>query len=156
MTESRIPETIDAIVAALTSAFQSTNTPVFDGPVLSGDYMANCVYIGYDGDPSYAEELSSTTQQKWAGIGQRKRDEDNVITCAIVTLTGDAMDGWKATRDAAYSRLEVVGQTLRGDPSLGLTPPSVAEVWPREYLQEAGPGGYQARLVFSIHQTTRV
>lgn len=156
MTESRIPETIDAIVAELKTAFENTNTAVFDGPVLSGDYMANCVYIGYDGDPSYAEELSSTTQQKWAGLGQDRRDEENVITCAIVTVTGDDLSSWKPARDATYSLLEVIGQTLRSDPSLGLPPPSVAEVWPGEYRQEAGPAGYQARLVFSIHQNTRV
>lgn len=151
MVETRLPAAIDAIVASLKAA----GLTVWDGPILSGDY-GDAVYVGYDADPGIGEEHASTTTQAWAGLGQRKRDEENQITCAVVTVTGDDLTAWKPARDAAYALLETVGQVLRADPSLALSPPSVAELRPGDYFQEPGPAGFQARIVFSIHHKTRV
>lgn len=148
MVESRVPLAIDAIVTVLTAA----GLKVWDGPVITDDY-ADAVYIGYDGDPE-GEQRAAAVEQKWSGLGQRKRDEDSQIIGAVVVSTGDA--GWKAARDKAYTMLGVVGQSLRADPSLGLSSPSIAELWPAGYYQEAGPSGLQARLVFAIHHQTRV
>jgi len=152
MTETRLPAAIDAVVTALTAA----GLTVWDGPVITGDYAVACVYVGYDGDPSYEEERASSTQQTWAGLGAKRRDETNEIVCAAVTITGNDAPSWKAARDSVYALVETVGQTLRADPSLGLSAPSVAELWPGDYFQEAGPAGYQARVVFSINHKTRV
>jgi hypothetical protein len=153
MVETRLPASIDAIVAALQPVLAPT--PVYDGPILTGDY-SNAVYIGYDADPSGAEDHAGSTQQTWAGLGQRKRDEEIQIICAVVTLTGNADTSWKASRDSAFALLEKVGQTLRADPSLALSPPSVAELMPGDLFQENGPEGLQARIVFAIHHKTRV
>jgi hypothetical protein len=154
MTEWRIPAAIDAIVTAL----QATALTVWDGPMVTGDFT-EAVYIGYDAAPDGGEELASTTVQQWAsGIGQRARDEENEIVCAAACLLGD--EGWKAVRDRVAAMLEIVGKTLRGNdsigPSLGLSPPSVAELWPGQYFQEALEQGYQGRLAFTIRYKTRV
>jgi hypothetical protein len=82
--------------------------------------------------------------------------ETNEIVCAAVTITGNDARSWKSARDSVYALIETVGATLRADPSLGLSAPSVAELWPGDYFQEAGPAGYQARVVFSINHKTRV
>lgn len=154
MTETRLPALIDAVVAALKAADPDLN--VWDGPIITGDYD-NAVYIGFDGRYEDFEETASSTQQQWAsGIGQNARDEDHQVTCAVVVLTGDADTSWKPTRDRAYAILETVGQVLRADPSLGLPPPSVAELWPGDYYQENSPQGLQGRIVFSVHSKTRV
>ena len=97
MTEWRLPAAIDAIVAAL----QGLGVQVWDGPIVSGDYD-DAIYIGFDGDYG-GEELAATTVQTWAGIGQRKRDEDHTITCAVVVLLGNESTSWKPARDKALA-----------------------------------------------------
>ncbi len=154
MSEWRLPAAIDAIVAAL----QGSGITVWDGPLVTGDFT-DAVYIGYPGT-SNDEEQASSTRQEWAGIGQRKRNDEHEIVCSIVALVGDAATSFKPARDAVAALLEIVGQTLRNDaslgPSLGLSPPSVAQVMPGDYFQENGPFGLQARLLFSINYRTRV
>src|SRR5206468_7305615 len=113
MTEWRLPAAIDAIVAAL----QGLGVQVWDGPIVSGDYD-DAIYIGFDGDYG-GEELAATTVQTWAGIGQRKRDEDHTITCAVVVLLGNESTSWKPARDKVAALLDAVGQALRNDATLG-------------------------------------
>lgn len=152
MVQSRLPASIDAIVEALTTA----GVTVWDGPILTGDY-GDAIYIGYDADPQGGEERASSTEQTWASaIGQKARNEDLQIICAIVTLTGNDDASWKPARDTAFALLETVGTVLRADPSLGLSPPSVAELWPGDYFQEVGPAGLQTRIAFVINHKTRV
>lgn len=148
--ETRGPAVIDAIVAALQAAGLTT----WDGPILTGDY-SDAVYVGYDADPEGDQQASSTAQE-WAGIGLRRRNEEIDVTCAAVALTGESDETWKRARDAAYTLMETVGATLRATPSLGLGSPCVAELQPGDYFQENGPEGYQARVVFTVHITTRV
>jgi hypothetical protein len=155
MTEWRLPAAIDAIVAAL----QTAGIQVWDGPLVTGDY-SDAVYIGYDADPRGGEELASVTQQDWAGIGQRRRNDEHTITCAIVVLIGTDATSWKPARDKVAALLDTVGQVLRNDatlgPSLGLSPPSVAQLQPGSYFQESLEEGFQARLLFTINYRTRV
>lgn len=156
MTETRMPAAIDAIVSRLKTA----GLTVWDGPILTGDY-SNAVYVGFDGDYNDGEERASTTFQEWHGLGAKARRETIDVACAIVALTGNADTTWKPCRDTAVAMLETVGQTLRADPSLGLGPPTVsgdfvAELEPGDFFQEAGPGGMQARIVFTVHIKTRV
>lgn len=155
MAESRIPAAIDAVVDAL-EALDVPDLMIWDGPVLSGDYVVNCIYIGCDGSFMENEERASSTQQSWAGLGAKRRDEENQIVCAAVFATGNDMPRWKPARDAVYALVELVGTTLRANPSLGLSAPSVAELWPGDFFQEFGPSGYQARVVFTINHKTRV
>lgn len=159
MAESRLPAAIDYLVGVFTnsSALQALNVVTWDGPPVSEDYR-DAVFVGYDaGGTDSSEFQAATIAQKWAGIGQRKRDEETQITCAVVVTMGDP--GWKPVRDRAFAILEAVGQILRADPSLGLTPPadySIAEMWPGDYFQIAEENGWQAVLQFVVHHKTRV
>ncbi|OLE27975.1 MAG: hypothetical protein AUG44_08785 [Actinobacteria bacterium 13_1_20CM_3_71_11] len=148
--ESRIPATVDAIVTAL----QTAGLNVLDGPVLTGD-PSDVVLIGFDGD-NEGEQQAATNTQTWAGIGAKKRDEEFEIIGAICVLVGGSDPSWKSTRDRTFSYLETMGQTLRANPSLGQSPPFVAELIPGDYFQENTTVGYQARIVFRIHVKTRV
>jgi len=156
MAASRIPAVIDALVALLEAA--DLGAPIWDGPIVSGN-ATDAIYVGYDADPEGGEEQGSDAQQQWAGIGTESRNEDGQIICAIVVLTGNQITSWKEPRDRVFALLDGVGGAIRGTPakaSLGLSPPMTAELWPGAYYQEVGPEGYQARLLFQIHYTTRV
>jgi hypothetical protein len=149
---------VDAIVAALTTAFAnaSPTVKVWDGPVVSGDY-SNAVYVGYDADPEAVEFIAVNGLQQWAGLGAKKRDEELDIACAILVNFVASEDTWKPTRDAAFAIYDIVGQTLRADPSLGQAPPFVAEITTHRYSQEPfGDNKWQARIVFGVHIKTRV
>lgn len=151
MLTSRVPATIDALVAGFTAAGLKT----WDGPVLTGDF-ADSVYVGYDGDPEGDYE-AATMDQQWAGLGAKARTETFDIICAVVVLIGD--DGpqiVKMARDTAYSMLATAETVLRADPSLAQIPMFVAEIRPMAIYIEPGPQGDQARLVFHIHVQTRI
>lgn len=156
MPETRSPAAIDAIVAAL----QAAGLETFDGPVINGNQGLK-VFIGYDGDPA-GDFLASITDQRWSGIGQRKRDETITIRCAIVSGVGNDDASWKPVRDAVYAAYDQIGQIMRGSasslgPSLGLTAPSVAECMTEgNFYQEPSEAGMQGRLAFTITYKTRV
>lgn len=148
--ESRVPATIDALVAL----WEGAGLTAWDGPIVSGTY-GDAVYVGYDADPE-GDQRAAATNQEWAGIGQRKRDEDIDVVCAAVALIGESDNSWKRARDAVYALIETAGQALRSDPSIGQAPPFVAGLIPGDYFQENSPAGYQARVVFIVRVKTRV
>ncbi|MEU0797175.1 hypothetical protein ABZ342_44535 [Amycolatopsis sp. NPDC005961] len=155
---------MDAIVAALTTAFNGQEVRVWDGPVASGDY-ANAVYIGYDADPEAAEFIAANGLQQWDGLGAKKRAEELDIVCAVlVDFVESDTNSWKATRDTVFGIFDTVGQTLRANPSLGQPPPFVAEIANSRYSQEFAELQVgesiavkpQGRIVFTVHIKTRV
>lgn len=149
MAISRLPGTIDAVVSVLEAA----GLVVYDGPV-THDQLDDCVYIGYDGDPT-GRFKAGDTNQTWAGsIGTARRDETFDITCAIVVTRGD--NETKLARDTAYDILGTVESTLRANPGLGFTSPYVAGVRPRETFYAPFNDGLQARIVFLVTVQTRV
>lgn len=151
MAETRVGAAIDAIKTALDTVNGLT---VWDGPIVSGDY-SDAVYIGYDADPD-GDFQAADIGQVWVGVGAtRTRDEEIDITCAAVALVGEA-ETWKTPRDTVLALVESVGQKLRADTSLGLSPPCRAELTSGGYFQEPGSAGWQARLVFNVRVTTRV
>lgn len=152
MSSSRAPAAVDALVAALTGA--ALSFPVWDGPVLSGDY-SDGAFIGYDGDP-LGERRSMSTTADWAGIGARKRNEITDILCAAVAVSGDGIP--KDARDRAYAILAAVETVLRTDPSLAQTPtPFVASISTHELMWDwLETAGLQARLTFTVHVETRI
>jgi hypothetical protein len=150
--ETRLAAAIDAVYDALTAA--ELDADVWDGPILSGN-VRDTIHVGFDADPE-GDAQSGASEQEWAGIGTRKRNETLDITCAAVVSVGGGDSRWKSTRDRAITLIDAVGEALRANPSLGLPPPCVAELRPGEYFQENGPNGYQARFVFTVHIETRV
>lgn len=147
---SRFAQTIDAVVTELRTA----GLTVFDGPE-TVMYLEDCVWVGYDANPSNKSFLQGTTSQDWSGTeGRRARSESFDIICAVQSVRGD--NDVKATRDAAYDILGTVESVLRANPSLGFTPPFVAAVRPRETSMVPFEDGFGCRITFTISVKTRV
>lgn len=153
MSTSRAPAAVDQLYALLTAALGTAN-PVWDGPPVTGDFR-DCVYLGYDGDPS-GERRSVTGQQEWAGIGAKKRSETLDIICAAAAISGDGTA--KPARDKVYALMGQVETTLRADPSMGQSPtPFVASVHsPELFFEWIEQMGLQARLTFHVLIETRI
>lgn len=149
--ETRLAAAIDALYDALIAA--NLGVDVWDGPIVNGN-TGDTIHLGYDADPE-GDAQAGTSQQEWAGLGKRTRDEELDITGAAVVLLGNS-DRWKGPRDRAIALIEGIGQVLRANPSLSQAPPFTAELQPGEYFQESGTNGYQARFVFTVHIRTRV
>jgi hypothetical protein len=146
---SRLFAVVDAIVAALTAAGVKT----WDGPVLTGDFDA-AVFVGYDASPD-GDFRAAALDQSWSqSVGSARRDETIEVICAAWALVGG--DSTKGARDAVQALFTAVETTLRANPSLGFSPPCVAEVKPRELFCEPTDQGYQVWLTFSIYVRTRV
>lgn len=152
---SRAPATIDKLVELWTAAAvaaQGTFT-VWDGPLVTGDYGPG-IHVGYDGDPE-GDYKAVESDEEWAGIGAKNRDEEFDVICAAVALVGD--NDVKLARDTVYSLLAVAATTLREDPSLAQTPsPFVAEFRPGPVYFEPSPNGLQVRGLFNVHVKTRL
>jgi hypothetical protein len=151
VSSSRVPASVDALVAALKAA---VSFPVYDGPELSSEYT-DAVFIGFDGDP-LGERKAVTTTADWAGIGAKRRSEIIDILCAAVAVSGDGIP--KDARDRVYVVLGSVETVLRADPSLAQTPPPfVASITTHELLWDwLETAGLQARLTFTVHIETRI
>lgn len=152
MSSSRVPASVDGVVTALAGA--SLSFPVYDGPVLAGEFT-DAVFIGYDGDPLGERRAVSATAD-WAGIGAKKRNELIDVLCAAVAVSGDGIP--KDARNRAYAVLGAVETVLRTDPSLAQTPtPFVASITTHELFWDwLETAGLQARLTFTIHIETRI
>lgn len=120
--QSKIPDALDAIVAAFTAAFTGSSPRVFvrDGPWLateSGGATAQDMAIGWSGfypgyqypSRSMSEELgeaavtASNTEAGWAP----SQEENFTVGCASLVLSGaDPKPGeWSKLRHAAYGNI---------------------------------------------------
>lgn len=151
MATSRIPATIDAIIAKFTTA----GATVLDGPTITADY-SDALFVGYDGDPDGDYVSVDEIATEWQGLGAKTRSEEFDVVCAAVALVGDAVDGVKTARNQVFALLALAENALRSDPSLGQAPPFVAEVQPGLVFIEPAESGYQVRVPFSIHVETRI
>lgn len=149
MAPSRVPPTIDALVALFTDAGLKT----WDGPLVTGDYEP-AVHVGYDGDPE-GDFKAVEADQEWIGLGAKRREEEFDVICCATALVGDSEV--KLARDAVFAMTATVESALRADPSLGQVPtPYVAEYRPGDLFIEDTPAGYQARARFNVHVKTRI
>lgn len=150
MTETRIAEVIDALVAVLGAGLAGK---VIDGPPVTNDPLKEAVFVGYDGDPE-GEGQAAETDQQWAGIGLKRRDETIQVTCAVVVWRGSTSA--KPVRIRVLELLDEVGQILRVDPSLGLPSPTVAEFASGQLFQAQRQSGIECRIPFIVRVKTRV
>lgn len=148
MGTSRVPDTINALVAALVT----TGVTTWDGPVVTGDFDS-AVFVGYDGDPE-GDFTTVLMDQQWAGLGNRSRTEVFDIVCAAVVLLGN--EDVRSAREATFALLATVETAVRNAPTLGQAPTFVAQMKPMQLLTEPTTSGFQARLVFHVHVETRI
>lgn len=146
---SRFPGTIDKVIEVLEAA----GLLVYDG-IEEVNSTADCVHIGWDGDPK-GRFKAGDTKQEWAGtVGANRRDEEFDIICCAIATRGD--NNVKFARDTVYDLLGTVEATLRANPGLGFTSPYTAGVRPRETFMIPFNDGISARVVFTITVKTRV
>lgn len=152
MSTSVVGAVIDALVTALTTA----GINVVDGPAVNAaDTGTDTLYIGWDGTEEGSDAAS--TDQEWAGLGNRARDENLTITCYAEATRGDTT--LKPTRDAALAVVAAVETALRSDPQLGgaLTGPSHAQFGAIDRLaQPQTPAGSRCGVVFTVTAFARL
>lgn len=160
-----VPATLAALYELATEAVAEYNArpdadpdyPVrpWYGPVVTGD-PADSVFIGYDGDPDGDMEAVASDED-WAGIGAKRRDERFTVRCAIVVLVGTAVPLDAIER--VYAILAIIAHRLRVDPSLGLGPPRspvyYAEIASVAVHNDQTSRGIQTRMVFGVRVRTR-
>lgn len=160
-----VPATLAALYELATTAAAEYNArpdadpdyPVraWYGPVVTGD-PADSVFVGYDGDPE-GDMQAVSSDEDWAGIGAKRRDERFTVQCAIVVLVGTAVPLEAIER--AYAILAIIAHRLRVDPSLGLGPPRspvyYAEVGSVAVHNDQTSRGIQTRMVFGVRVRTR-
>jgi hypothetical protein len=167
-------ELVDAFVALLLGASpdgtvtlttngvdgKPINYTVSDGPPTSDDFPPYAVFVGWDGDPE-GDYQAVATNQDWAGLGARRRNETDEIVCCLVAEYGDG-DGWKPARDIGLAIQQDVETKLREHPDLGLTPNGVRQVIQAEFkptgvFQEPdSETGFQFRVAFTVSVETRI
>jgi hypothetical protein len=150
---SRIPELIDAFVAALEASVDLAGVKVVDGPLVSDSAASEWVFVGYDADPEGDFVTASTTQQ-WAGLGAKAKSEDIQLAGAVLVRLGST--AVKACRNRTFEVFGAVEATLRADPSLGLPSPTVCGISETAFHTEQTDRGVQGRLPFTLTCTTRI
>ncbi|MEV7755628.1 glycoside hydrolase domain-containing protein [Streptomyces griseofuscus] len=126
-TASRVPELIDAFLAALAGAPGLETVRVVDGPIVSDSAASEWAFIGFDADPE-GEVMTAQTIQEWAGIGARAKNETITLTSAI--LVQRSSTDVRAARVRAFEIFAAVEAAVRADSSLGLPPPTVCSISP--------------------------
>lgn len=152
MSTSAIPDVIDALVTACTSAL--TNISVYDGWGVSDD-PGDFLMIGVDDPDANNETNSGSSQQDWANATGTKRNESGDISCAALSWNGDSDQ--KAARTAVFATTAAVEDVLRSDYTLGL--PTL--LWTSygtstQLTQSVNSTGAMALVVFKVHFEARI
>jgi hypothetical protein len=106
-----------AVIEALVDLWNNAlDVPVYDGPnaVEEAEYAA--VWVGYDPTDDNAQAVESS--QTWAELGNRAKNEEGTITCAVAAWSGDSTTIKRRQRVAELlSELETA---LRADLTLSV------------------------------------
>ena len=114
MSTSVIPDLIARLVTTFDSALPA-DVLVVDGDIVTGE-PGTTLMVGWD-DPDNERATSATSNQEWAGIGAKARNEDGEITCLVVALDGNSV--MATARATAKAVTDAVENALRADPNLG-------------------------------------
>lgn len=122
-----ITSSVPSVIAALVSLFTSAATlgqatppvTVYDGPQTTEDAPPLILWVGLD-DPDNpdAAPLAASSQQEWAGIGKRGRNETVVVECVAYAWSG--LDDIAGARTAAYGIMAAVETVMQATDSSGL------------------------------------
>lgn len=151
MSTSRIPATIDALVAIFAAALPDVQ--VLDGPP-NVNLASDFVTVGWS---PYKDTAVDATQQ-FASLGTQRREEDFTIACYADSYSGDT--GTSARRARVFQLVGVIERTLRtdsgGDPTLGGVLTLWAEMGDCILHQEIDDRGLVVGVTFHIHCKTRI
>jgi hypothetical protein len=102
---SRVPALLDYLVTLFTNAatIGQANPPVtvYDGPPVTALNAPLTLYVGLTDPDSDAAEPAGESQQAWAALGRRGRDETVTIHCVA--------EAWSGTDTVAVQRAAAAG-----------------------------------------------
>ncbi|MFC8658454.1 hypothetical protein ACFUCT_25105 [Streptomyces parvus] len=142
---SRVPELIDALVAALRADPALKGVEVTDGPEVTETGAPDWLVVGFDGDPDGGFQAAQTLGG-WASLATG-REEQIEVPVAAVASRGDT--DVRAARMRVYeigARLEAL---LAADPGVGLRSLEVA-IEASQLFQPQTDQGVQARLLLTV------
>jgi hypothetical protein len=97
---------------------------------------------------------TTSSEQRWAQLGARRRDEDYRIEVAImVTTPGQSQ---QSATERAFELLGVIENELRDDPGLGLEGVICVEVADPQVDEAPDTDGYIALVITGIRVTARI
>ncbi len=152
MATSCTPRLIDALLATFHATFDPLKVPVLDGPEPTDENPGQFIAVGYDGDPTTADDQAAAFTQEWAALGQLARHEDIEVVCCVCVLSADNV---KAARDATYALFSQVELDLRATPWQGAGV-QWAHVTAGTYHPVATESGMGGRLAFTISARCRI
>ncbi|MET7479536.1 hypothetical protein ABZT17_34955 [Streptomyces sp. NPDC005648] len=150
---SRVPELIDAFIAALEASADLDGVQIVDGPLVTDSAATEWVFVGYDGDPD-GEFMTTQTTQQWAGLGAKAKSEDIALVCSVLVRRGST--DVKACRMRTFAIFGAVEAVVRANPSLGLPPPTICSVAEHTFHTEQTDRGIQGRMPFTLTSSTRI
>jgi hypothetical protein len=145
MATSAVFAVIDGLYASMTAALPQVL--VLDGQGDTED-PGDFLMIGVEDPDSDAYADSAESEQSWAGIGNRARDEKGTVTCCALSWNGNGDQ--KAARDGVKAITDAVENVLRNDPTLGgvLPGPGWAQFGGRLNLSQIQTEAGAASLAF--------
>ncbi|AGP56185.1 hypothetical protein [Streptomyces rapamycinicus] len=155
MATSRVPASIEALLAIWRAAPGLAGVQILDGPP-TGD-QANADYLTVGWSPT--SELAVEFAQEFNAAGARTRDEEFSILCFLDTWTGDT--DVAARRARAFELLAVCEETIRASNS-NPTAPTLngavlwAEIASGSLMQTNTDQGVRAAIPFVVACRARI
>jgi hypothetical protein len=143
---SRLPELIDAVVAACTGAPGLEDVAVTDGPVVTDSRAGEWLIVGYDGDQAGSFEAGQT-EGGWSDL-YTGREEQLQLVVAVLVLRGATEI--RAARQRAYEIAGPLEQLLAANPSLGMPGAGDIAIGTSVLVQEQTDRGAQVRLLLQL------
>lgn len=139
---TKLPEAMDALIAAYRTAPELTGVTVRDGPSTSQATVMEVVSVGYTGDDGEKDAEADTRVE---GMGADR--ERITIRCVAAVLKGG--NDIPAARKRAYELLTAAGAAIGRDPRLGGTVMR-ARISGHTLQQHLTDRGAQAVIVFTV------
>ena len=116
---SRVPALIDYLVTLFTNdatlGAASPPVQIFDGPATTMLDSQLKLYIGWTDPDSTGDEPAAESQQDWAALGRRARNEQVTIHCCAEAWTG--LDDVKTVRTSVTGITAAVETLMQADTS---------------------------------------
>jgi hypothetical protein len=146
-TTSRIPATIDALVAIFAAALPDVQ--ILDGPP-NVNLASDFVTVGW----SPYTDTAADAQQQFVSLGTQRREEDFTIACYADSYSGDT--GASARRARVFQLVGAAETALRADATLGGVLTLWAEMGDTTLHQEIDDRGLVVGVTFHVHCKTRI
>lgn len=144
MATSAVPAFLDALRTRLLARPGLAGVQVATGPLAEDTALESIQVFRVD------------TDQVWAALGGRSREETGTMTGAIwIVAPGADEPAIKAARDRAYALLAELESDLRADPSVNGTV-RVAQLASADLTQGLNDNGRVAQVTFTVNLEARL